>query len=227
MKNMTEDIKREIKNKNYDKVKELLYRAIKESPADVSSRVELALLLNSLVTGTDGYVFDDIPGAIEILETGLTFNSVHVPSILLKGFYEFIERRSLKMDILELANISIDENSLHDKYWEQLLLLRAFYYFDIDKEKYLMALNESIKVDSSSSYNYCLLSRCYSDLGQVEKAIKYMEISVQNIKEILEPDSDWDPISFENFVNESYKGIRITRANYEFRIEALSKLKSR
>ena len=223
---MIESIKTKIGNKDYDGAKELYEDLLKNAPDDLTSRVEYALLLNSLVSGADSMVFADFSASLKILEDGLKINSTHIPSILLKGFLEFFELGKVDHSTLELANKCIYDYSLHDKYWEQLILLKALYYIDIDKEKFLSVLMESIKDDNLFSYNNYLLYQYYLEKDQFNEAIKYLDTAIKNVKHVLELESEYNPVGFDDFVDESYRGIRTSRSNYDAMIEKMEVLKS-
>ena len=85
-------------------------------------------------------------------------------------------------------------------------------------------MKKSIKEDSNSSYNYILLGKKLTELGDSKEGLRNLKLGINNIVEIFDNDGDYNPIDFDDFINEKIRAVSVTRPNYEFLNELIKEL---
>ena len=173
-----------------------------ENPDDDEAKIACALHIQ-------GSPYDDYPKAQSLLNDILTRDSCNIKAILLKGYMENIHIGQISYQTVSEINRCLDLCS-DDLYLKQLFLLKAEYYRYKNKAEYIRALQQSIQVDSLSSYNYLLLGKETNDKELFEKGIKNINI-VYSQNDI----SNFNPIDFDEFINEHLRGTSVTSINYE------------
>lgn len=169
--------------------------------------------------------FNDFPSALKMLED-LTFreNGYKVRAVILKSFIEYLHMGEIKdntfMDIRECLL-----NNKNDKYCKQLLISKALYYFE-DTVRFIDCLNESISNDQTASYNHFLLGRRLKTINKAQEGNEHIKKAVDNIINIydLEILNEYNPIDFQEFIDEFFRGVNITKPNFDEMVEELNSI---
>ncbi len=202
------DIEKKIRENDYDGAVKSFEKLLIEHTNDFNLKIKYALFLQS--TFVDNY-----PKALEVIESILSKNPFNTSAILLKGYIEDIFMGQVSNSTIDMVDKCIYGNNHHEEYFEQLFLLKAFYFRFKNADKWLFYLLESIKIDSNSSYNYYLIYQYYLKEKKIDLAKENINKALRNIKKVYELTDIINPIDFNEFINEKYRGVYISKINYE------------
>lgn len=90
-------------------------------------------------------------------------------------------------------------------------LAKAFYYKNINIDKYECALKKSSMYSMNQQQNLTMLGSLYLKQGKIKEGKMLIEQAIKNVKKI---DSPYDPASLEDFFDEVYKGTNISSLAY-------------
>jgi uncharacterized protein HemY len=209
-----------IDSNNIEEAIAFLENFCKDFPENLDAKLDCSLLLTNTFIYADGYV-----SAYDLVNEILSRDENNLKALLIKGYIEDAKIGQIKEETLLQIDKKIQQNR-NETYSEQLYLLRALYFYHKKDKSYMDALKQSILYDPFSSYNYLLLSKKLKEIGELSEGEKNVGKAITNIIKIYDDMEPYNPINFTEFINEKFKGICITKTNYDSIIELKDSLKN-
>ncbi len=204
----------EIEKKDKERALSFLEDYVQKEPNDFGAKLACALYLQQSP-------FDDFPSAIKLLDDLLIIEEFCVRAILLKAFLE--DRELGQVSDQSLNEINQYLKYTHNKYFNQLFIVKALYYNSKDNDTCISCLKESISMDPKASYNHFLLGKKLQEIGKISEGKEQLEIAIKNVAHVQHSVDfeNYNPIDFNEFVEESLRGVNISLPNYEEMVEGL------
>lgn len=178
--------------------------------SDVEMWVKLAL------TVYRSPLHDDLK-AIDCLEKALLTDpkNIKVMLLLIYVIYHciYFDEELFK----RLCNLQTQDNELmslieYTKSW--------YYQFKENDELYQKTLNNSIELYDQYVWNYIDLGRFYIGKGNLAKGSDLMKKGLNNLKYVYDDSHPYDILDIEEFFNERFRGIHLSKSNYEIILES-------
>ncbi len=154
--------------------------------------------------------YDDYPTAHNVLQSLIAKNPFNARVVITLAYLEFINVGGVSDSTLKLINQCL--NQIDIPYKGILFCLKAKYYYYTEKNlnEAIINLKKSIEIDCGDSYNFILLGRLLEDKLLFIKALK-------NITKVFDEEDyrNYNPLDVDFFINESLRGIWVTKENYE------------
>jgi len=184
---------------------------LKENPFDTEIWIKFALLLYSSL------LHEDL-GAQKCLEKILEYDPNNIKVILFRAY--IIEHYSYIDDNLfaSLNKIISTDNSL----MSLVEYSKSSYYYLVQEnfDEYENCLLRSIKLCDQYLSNYIDLGQYYLKKGYLQKGYDLMNQGLKNFEYVYDDNHPHDILDIEEFFNERFKGLHLSRSNYEIIFES-------
>ncbi len=180
------------------------------NPLDTEIWVKLAL------TVYRSPLHDDLK-AIDCLEKALVSDPYNIKVMLLLIYVIY---HCIYFDdelFKRLCNLKTQDNELmslieYTKSW--------YYLFKENDEFYQKTLNNSIELCDRYVWNYIDLGRFYIEKGNLAKGFDLMKKGLDNLEYVYDDTRSYDVLNIEEFINERFRGIHLSKSNYEIILES-------
>lgn len=214
--NFEESLSQLIKNGNEKGALSLMKQQITENPNDIELRIRYSLFIQ-------GVPFENYPEALDVLSEVLNVESLNIRAIILKAYIEDIHQGEISDWTYELIEKCIANRKQEEYGYFQLFMVKALYYRYKNPEQYELALKAANENDLLSSTPCFLLGEYYEGIEE-KKSEKWINKAIDNVTLIYDDNYFFNPTSFEEFINESIRGVHLSKVNYEGLLEKVNKL---